>query len=876
MANWNFAKVFAEGSARGDEKGAIGGNNIKLVIAQSLKLLPWKEANAALKDPSKVTRKLYPSREDAFANISCTNLGELNPELQNRSGQHFANLRSATVAQLQTAQLKNLYQIELKNLANIEPGNMYDCFWSGKNTEPQPVDLNDSYLDSQDRLTRKYVFQNFYKYKNDGNGAPQDALTYAFKVGDNGVIFEEDPETPIINRHPIYLPPVGKEKLNLGHLTDIHVSSKQQAYKGRKATVIPGVDEAISPPIGAKANNNGDNFFDLLQQFGGDNDVDLLVITGDLYDHIHNFDPRSRTIETTGNLWEAMYVDSIKAVQQRADEFPYGIDGIVVYSLLIHYYNTYEKPLFITSGNHEAYEYPYGISPRIPKIGKFNAGIPLDHNLTIYEAILLYGPGYDKLIPFPKTSDGLAGFRLNFKSSNFDWFFSVFTPLVDYWQSFGDQCIVCLEWGDGEDYLISNLIRRGGDLPRATQSLNPSQRDLVETALEENKETVLCSHFTLVNYSLDKPLRETGEVGVEKFLLSPYDHGSGLKDRSSLYGRFLNHSQLKLSLAGHSHRAGLYACEQIKVKSSPSTYSALNTREMGSAPMVNPAQTVEYISHITTRGIHPEDANAKHIGNNANTKLLVSASAGPIPKQNLQGEMSGQGMEYPSGSKINADGTITLLKSTKEQAKPRFAVACDYIDILENGFWEHFKAVGSDGEFELKICWEKIHPEFPEDKRGEFIESVTLWLVGGGRTKQLESSLRMSGDDMIVAFPTTFSDQMKKDFTQDVFFLSLKFNANATQHLSGFKDYDYESPWNIQVGIYDKKGREVQDRPENHKPILDSPLGHWMNKKLNTPDKDPAKWQIMRHKEFGEVPYFDWRAEQWPTEFSYQIKKSRA
>jgi len=49
-----------------------------------------------------------------------------------------------------------------------------------------------------------------------------------------------------------------------------------------------------------------------------------------------------------------------------------------------------------------------------------------------------------------------------------------------------------------------------------------------------------------------------------------------------------------------------------------------------------------------------------------------------------------------------------------------------------------------------------------------------------------------------------------------------------------------------------------------------------MNKKLNTPDKDPAKWQIMRHKEFGEVPYFDWRAEQWPTEFSYQIKKSRA
>ena len=196
-----------------------------------------------------------------------SHLGELIPEMQNRAGRHFANLRPATVAQLQTAQLKNLYQIELKNLTGVEPGSMYDCFWSGKNTEPQPVDLNDSFLDSQDRLMREYVFQNFYKYKNDGNGAPQDAPTYAFKVGDNGVIFEEDPETPIINRHPIYLPPAGKEKLNLGHLSDIHVSSKQQAYKGRKATVIPGVDEAISPSIGDKVNNNGDNFFDLLQQF---------------------------------------------------------------------------------------------------------------------------------------------------------------------------------------------------------------------------------------------------------------------------------------------------------------------------------------------------------------------------------------------------------------------------------------------------------------------------------------------------------------------------------------------------------------------------------------------------------------------------------
>jgi hypothetical protein len=53
------------------------------------------------------------------------------------------------------------------------------------------------------------------------------------------------------------------------------------------------------------------------------------------------------------------------AVHQRNEEYPCGIDALMVYSLIIHYYSTYKKPVFITSGNQEAYEYPYGISPRL-------------------------------------------------------------------------------------------------------------------------------------------------------------------------------------------------------------------------------------------------------------------------------------------------------------------------------------------------------------------------------------------------------------------------------------------------------------------------------------------------------------------------------
>jgi len=161
------------------------------------------------------------------------------------------------------------------------------------------------------------------------------------------------------------------------------------------------------------ANNNAENFFDLLGQFGSDAKTDVVVITGDLYDHLHNYDAAKLTENRTGKLWEAMYIDSIESVQARNEDFPCGIDGLIVYSLLIDFYNRHKKPVFITSGNHEAYEYPYGISPRI---GSFrpNDGIPLDHNLTIYEAILLYGPAYSKLIPFPKKTDGWDSFRLNF------------------------------------------------------------------------------------------------------------------------------------------------------------------------------------------------------------------------------------------------------------------------------------------------------------------------------------------------------------------------------------------------------------------------------------------------------------------------------
>ncbi len=51
-------------------------------------------------------------------------------------------------------------------------------------------------------------------------------------------------------------------------------------------------------------------------------------------------------------------------------------------------------------------------------------------------------------------------------------------------------------------------------------------------------------------------------------------------------------------------------------------------------------------------------------------------------------------MGFPSGSMINENGNIFLVTSPVDTAKPRFCVACAYIDILKDVFGEYFKATG--------------------------------------------------------------------------------------------------------------------------------------------------------------------------------------
>jgi len=851
-----FRQTFVDGSrGRGDKYGE-GGDNIKLVIAQCLKVLSWDEAGKAMKNPGRVEKLLYPEPKAAFSGISCTYLGELGQELKDRQGRHFANIRPSAIDQFKNFRLNSgdpaglerptgddglnyVFQVDLEGLEEIHPGVLYDAFWAVRNQKPAATDCDQSFLDVQDRVVRNFVSQKYYR-KGAGKEdcAGQDGPLYAYKMESGACLFEEDRSVPVMQRHPIYVPAAGKKNLNLGHIADLHISSRQHAFKDKKATVIPGVaDSTASKSIGAMVGNNFENCLELMNRFGLDTRIDLLILGGDLYDHLHNFDPAAKETPTTGKLWEAMYFQNEKDILARKEEYPFGIDALIAYSLVMHYYNSYQKPLIMVSGNHEPYEFPYGISPRYGV--NFNEGIPLDHNLTVYEAILLYGPGYDAILPHPGNYliPTIVAQPRNFKQRNFDWFYTLFTPLSDSIVTYGQQTIVNLEWGDGET-LFASAVTGGGTLPRAGDSLNQRQLALMESALQRNKDiNILSTHFTLVNYELGQPLNAEGTVGIKP---GDFDHGAHLNSRGALFANYFSPEKQAFShtLAGHSHRAGLYSC------------------------------TDRFLLPAVTKGYHPEKANLTAF--KTKTKIMVSASAGCMAKQNYEGELSGQGMDYPSGTWITFDDgeeKIGLHKVTEKhrlQAKPRFAVVCDYIDLMKDGFWEHFQAVNESGEFELKIHREKIHPNLTKEAGMNLIRGITLWLVGDQNESFAGKVVNddFSGNSIRIKFEPGLKRKLRPN-SQDAFaafFLSIVFNKSVLEVFTGFDHYDYASPWNIQVGIY-RGGKDIT----NHNAYS---IGSVLD------GKESDRLEIARHKKFGEVPCFDWRAEQWPNEFNHCLKKS--
>jgi hypothetical protein len=143
-------------------------------------------------------------------------------------------------------------------------------------------------------------------------------------------------------------------------------------------------------------------------------------------------------------------------------------------------------------------------------------------------------------------------------------------------------------------------------------------------------------------------------------------------------------------------------------------------------------------------------------------------------------------------------------------------------------------------------------------------------------------------------------------------FLSLKFNGTAFNGLPGFDHYDFNSPWNIQVGIY-SGDFDVTENPEPKMPSwfktdpvytgdceakkdTEGKMPSWFKndpvysggyevkqnpaleesvRKRKRMIADMSSWEIRRHKENGEIPDFRWRMYSYPPEYHNNVIKAK-
>ncbi|MDR2302491.1 MAG: hypothetical protein LBF38_10680 [Deltaproteobacteria bacterium] len=507
----------------------------------------------------------------------------------------------------------------------------------------------------------------------------------------------------VLSRHPVYI--TDKEYLDLGVVSDLHLSARQASYKLVAPQIIHGAMESESPYLGQLCHQALETSQRLMKSIGAESDA--LIVAGDAFDVLRNLDPlvvESKTLAlrssdgpgespledrlpeptqtpqpgqptnpdespqsaekeirmSTAELWEHL---DFKKHEKKAPNYPFYIDALMFMGLLLDYYKETGKPVFYITGNHEGYEVPYGISPRPMFMNnnvfvfRPNPGIPSDQNLTFYEAALLFGEKYSFL-----------GRIANFKKENLAWAYRWITPWKDCLVNCAkNQNLLLLGWDDDENFLWS-AISGGGSLPRAGSAFTDNQLNLLKRMTGQgDKFNALASHFTYANFDLEIPLhKQDQELSGTWFLsLEKTDTGTFEEKRTAVYSE-LTGGKVKLTVSGHSHRSGAYTClsdglvDGLKLGDSKGGPGGVSLSE-------------------GNRSIKSVDPKEQFPGNVA---CLVSGSGGLYSYQNLNHQKLSD-IDKPQGMIIKCDpaGNLEKVDYVRDASspKPRLAVRCDYL-----------------------------------------------------------------------------------------------------------------------------------------------------------------------------------------------------
>lgn len=792
--------------------------------------------------------------------------------IKDRHGRPFATIASMAAQVYKDLQGGDIYEIEIDLKAapfqGINSGSFMSFAWmvklndAGKQLLPQathaePQDLMIAKFLREQSTKDPFHFENLHEFDL-SKGAPSTASQLPPQKTGSGERLQ--------SWHPVkYMP---ARPLKLGHLSDVHVNVRHTAMGKSMAQVLEGdvAGAEWNAPVGTKVCNSFDALRALFEKMalGGNKTekADAVLLTGDLIDFNRNLNPaqvaagKATGDKAIGEQWKSFnLLANIDDPSNGKRLYPRGLDDMLVFSLIREMYRKHSLPVFMTSGNHEAYQVPYGISARVekgswgfelgslevqadpenfaalagrgvsataevgagviggfkasffggigealenltrrPKVGekpegmvsrltggkaalqkhlenkeaasawvrgKANEGMSRDHNMTIYETCLAYGPTYGQV---------LSGF--NFNTGQFDWFYALFTPLADCVVAYGAgsddasgsstvQTIAALGWGDKENYLnVYDAIdgkdggadRQGaGILPRAVESFSNDQLTLLKQAASykgASKSTLtVASHFTIVSFDEPEPFSNVDKA-KDRCSFVPHNGttGMGMKGafnqvnvgtcerNQAVYlehyvnvpGRRGKGPGVDWHLAGHSHRSGVY-----KVRWQQDNARAVATRRVqvysARDPGIHEAQTV------------PPDTE---------TALIVSSCGGPIGYQNLDGELSAWTGRPPAGSLLEpATGKISQVSTRRcriddgkaYNEKPRLCVALDYLHVM-SGLPEKGN-IHTPLEFGDISSFAPGNTQIPlrlsrQMKKLNCIESLTLWVFEGGKDSE--------------------------------------------------------------------------------------------------------------------------------------------
>lgn len=803
------------------------------VINKSLKVFKWENGK---KNPRKL---LFPSKAAARSNIRCHFIKLVSDRsIEDKDGKLFGYLRKKTNERYANHQkgFRYLFSLEIDNLG-LGQG-LYDCAWklndpkSAANSMKPPL----PFPERQDLIALDFIKAG----ETGDNYIKQDT---GYKI-ENEFNFTPDADLPLSNHHPIYI--TTKPKLNIGQLTDIHVSSRQMALKRCEAQVLPSAEERVSPKICSLVNVSFETFKDLLDQMGSDSSIDLLVLTGDLIDFNQNFDPTvasknwQQDFKRPATMWRWMdpkrYNDSVDGKQP----YPYYIDMLTIYSLLHDFVKRHKKPIVMLTGNHEAYAEPYGISPRVGQfwglnpegLSAANEGIPADHNLTVYEATLLYGPAYYDYRNIH-----------NFEAKYLEWFYMMFNPLSDFTFTYEEQSFTALSWKDSEQFLSNDSgVTK---LPRANEAVSDAQLKLLQESRKRGKDRILLTHFTIVSYAYNYQITTAGSVnygntlnfGVTKtnFKMSDYEEGTFLTNRKAVYDMLYDGAFTHV-FSGHSHRAGYYV---------------MTERNEATAEVKVQGHPIEEKTLSPTRLLK-----------NGKVRLIVGASGGPIPGQNHYQDAKEIGLfnwtlDRPSGNVLKFDGahdTLCLKPTRNTKAKPRFAVALSYFNTTgigkskTMGVFQRFESNKAEGEFEIEL-----HSALPGER---FIDEIVLYVYRGGKWLPYPANVADNGQSKLKA---SFNSEEWLALRKRVLdsqsrnrktFLKVAFNKKLANR-TGYNQYNYDSTWTFPISMIDK---QKEARKADAMLAASDPYGM-------APIYSAQDTSGYRVEQNGEVPDFAWYRE---------------